>query len=76
MPESEPAPRTVKHLLHRPLDVQEHAEAIRSASATIASETYQDADGQHLWTLKRFYGAPDTNASNPNNPEEVEQVRK
>ena len=69
-------PPTGVHVLHRSLDVQGHAEPIRSASSMSINETYQDEEGQHLWTLKRFPGVPAANASNPNNPKEVEQVRK
>lgn len=61
-----------RQVLHRPLDIQGYAELARSASGESTNETYQDNDGQHLWTIKRFPADP----SNDNNPEEVEQVRK
>ncbi|MDR6639935.1 hypothetical protein [Paenarthrobacter nitroguajacolicus] len=63
-------------VLHRSLDVQGHAELAPNASGVSTNETYQDASGQHLWSLKRFPGVPSTDESTDNNPEEVEQVRK
>ncbi|MCR1163078.1 hypothetical protein NEK97_16565 [Paenarthrobacter sp. UW852] len=56
-------------VLHRPLDVQGHAELVRNASGESTNETYQGMNGEHLWTIKRFPGA----SSDHNNPEEVEQ---
>ncbi len=61
-----------RQVLHRPLDIQGYAELVRSASGESTNETYQDNNGQHLWTIKRF----PADHSNDNNPEEVEQVRK
>ncbi|MGJ3189351.1 hypothetical protein FQP90_12605 [Paenarthrobacter nitroguajacolicus] len=65
-------PASTAPVLHRPLDVQGHVQVTRSGSGSSINETYQDADGQHLWTLKRFPGAQVPDTSNNNNPEEVE----
>lgn len=59
-------------VLHRPLDVQGRAYVVRGASGMGINETYQDENGEHLWTFKRFPGGPPTEFSNVNNPEEVE----
>ncbi|MDR6988064.1 hypothetical protein J2Y66_002562 [Paenarthrobacter nitroguajacolicus] len=63
-------------VLHRSLDVQGSAELIPAELGATTNETYQDADGQHVWSLKRFSGGQPTDTSTDNNPEEVEQVRK
>ncbi|WP_091327556.1 hypothetical protein [Arthrobacter sp. cf158] len=59
-------------VLHRPLDVQGHAEPVLKTTVVSINETYQDASGQHLWTLKRFPGVPSAEPSSDINPEEVE----
>ncbi|WP_159707163.1 hypothetical protein [Arthrobacter sp. 18067] len=63
-------------LLHRSLDVQGSAELVLNAAGVDINETYQDANAQHMWTLKRFPGVQPTEEPSDKNPEEVEQVRK
>ena len=65
-------------VLHRSLDIQGHAELVQGgpepgtdSPGVSINETYQDANGRHLWSLKRFPGvAPESSIDN--NPEEVE----
>ncbi|MCD4851696.1 hypothetical protein LN996_12815 [Arthrobacter sp. AK01] len=63
-------------ILHRSLDVQGSSELVSSASGVSTNETYQDASGQHMWSIKRFPGVPSNQESKDTNPDEVEQVRK
>ncbi|MFJ6456677.1 hypothetical protein [Paenarthrobacter sp. NPDC091669] len=63
-------------VLHRSLDVQGSSELVPNASGATINETYQDASGQHIWSLKRFPGLPSNQESKDTNPDEVEQVRK
>lgn len=67
-----------RHILHRSLDIQGHAELVQGCPEPGAdslgestNETYQDENGQHLWSLKCFPGVS-PESSIDNNPEEVE----
>jgi hypothetical protein len=73
LPEINPAAAgaNARNVLHRPLDVDGHSEGVLNSTVVSTNETYQDANGQHLWTLKRFPGVAKASSSD-NNPEEVE----
>ncbi len=71
-------PAGARRVLHRSLDIQGHAELVQGrpepgadSLGASTNETYQDENGQHLWSLKRFPGVS-PESSIDNNPEEVE----
>ncbi|MFF1830601.1 hypothetical protein [Paenarthrobacter sp. NPDC058040] len=61
------------HILHRSLDVQGFLDASGNAAGVGMTETYQDNQGQHLWTIKRFHGVQAETEPTDTNPAEVEK---